>query len=98
MFPGELSHFSNEIWVDFVRGVLPSNEAKEIDRHLDDCPKCRQAYETWQAVADVARKDANHPSQDNIRRAKALFGWHQLLLFLHPHRSKNHRPQSEAPS
>ncbi|MEO1087150.1 MAG: zf-HC2 domain-containing protein [Acidobacteriota bacterium] len=35
-----MNHPADQILLDFVEGVLPTEDARSISRHLEDCPRC----------------------------------------------------------
>ena len=39
-----MSHFSEQVWADFVRGIGPTDQGREIEAHLmSGCPACDAA-------------------------------------------------------
>ena len=76
-----MKHFFTATWIDFVRGVLPSEKAAGMKRHVEGCVKCRESYRMWSAVAEIGRMEKNYqPSDSAVQRAKAAFGVHEAWL------------------
>lgn len=42
----------------YVAGTLPRNEQAAIERHLDDCERCRAELREWQFLAGTVRREA----------------------------------------
>jgi len=54
-----MSHFTDELWVDFVRHTASSSDSASMQSHLDQgCDRCRKAHALWTKVAAVAQRDA----------------------------------------
>jgi hypothetical protein len=73
-----MRHFSTETWAYFARGALPADETIQMQRHLEDCEKCRQTHDMWRAVLEIGLREKDyHPNNGMVRRAKAAYGLHQ---------------------
>jgi hypothetical protein len=68
-------HFSQEDWVDFVRGVAALAPRCDIQRHLDaNCHDCMVQRDMWQALVDLARADAECAAPPSaVRNALAYY-------------------------
>jgi hypothetical protein len=68
-------HFGEQIWIDFVRGLLPREEAEAISAHLaSGCASCQEAHGLWSKVWTAAcREHGYEPPQAAVLAAKATF-------------------------
>ena len=68
-------------WVDFVRGVIPVAQSREMQRHLDGgCSKCGKLVETWKHVLDCAGREKSYePPEASVHMAKVQFALNRLL-------------------
>ena len=73
-----MSHFSDETWTDWARGVATSDVGTEIRDHLAlGCAECSHSLVTWQGVAQLASRElAYDPPERVVRRAVSLFETH----------------------
>ncbi len=64
-------HFSDEDWVDFVRGMATPARQQDIDRHLEaGCRDCTVQRKSWHTVADLMSADARYePPASAVRNA-----------------------------
>ncbi len=53
-----MKHPENEQWMSFLYGELAPSARREADRHLRECPECRQRVEQWRATMGLL--DADH--------------------------------------
>jgi hypothetical protein len=68
-----MRHFSEQPWVDFVRGVSGSEISRDIGTHLDTgCPKCQTALEAWSRVRRLATEEAAYAPPENLVRLVKL--------------------------
>lgn len=70
-----MSHFSDEIWADWARGIASADAGAEIRDHLaSGCVGCSSSLATWEGVAELARREPDYePPESVLRRAVALF-------------------------
>lgn len=70
-----MSHYPDEVWTDWARGVAEPALRTEIRDHVaSGCAECRYALETWESVADVARRDLDYePPRDVLQSVVALY-------------------------
>jgi hypothetical protein len=70
-----MSHFSDEIWTDWARGIATPDVSAEIRDHVaSGCDPCRSVLATWQGVAELAGRElAYEPPERVVRNAIALF-------------------------
>jgi hypothetical protein len=70
----EMSHFSEQTWVDFVRGNADGKNF-EIETHLGSgCPECKSELHTWERVARFALQESQYAPQEGlVHAAKAVF-------------------------
>ena len=72
---GSVKHFDDAAWSDFVRKVVPSEAALEMQRHVDaGCQQCQAVVATWTGVYSVANKEAAYtPPADAVRIVTSQF-------------------------
>ena len=61
------THFTDEIWADYVRGLSAPGDASVIEQHLrSGCDSCLRSFRFWQAFVDNAAGEARIqiPEQD----------------------------------
>ena len=53
-----MPHFSEEDWVDFVRGIAVFTVKREMEAHLaSTCRECNSAFDLWGSVVRLAAKE-----------------------------------------
>jgi len=53
------THFTDEMWADYVRGLSVARDASAIEQHLQsECESCRRSFRFWQAFAEYAAGEA----------------------------------------
>ena len=74
-----MSHFPDEIWADWARGLTEVAQSAEIREHLSSsCSECVEALATWETVVAMARKDSSYePPMSVVTDAGALFARHR---------------------
>jgi len=77
------THFEDDAWLSFVRGVTTAEEAEAMRAHLNEgCDECRQTHETWQRFVEIAKHEAcNLASASAIRVVKAAFALRRKVPF-----------------
>src|SRR5258705_555831 len=75
-----MEHFSEQVWVDFVRGIGQPKTSREVETHLaSGCPDCMPVSGLWKRVYSIA---VNEPSltapDDVVRMVKLEFATSQL--------------------
>ena len=78
-----MKHFTDEAWLDFARRLLPPEEMRRMQAHLDEgCKKCLELSELWEAVIKVADREWHYePDEAVVDAVKAAFagaGWRPL--------------------
>lgn len=70
-----MMHFTDKLWVDFVRHTASPSDMAAMQSHLDQgCDRCAKAYALWSKVAAVARRDAQAAvPTELLHLAKARF-------------------------
>ena len=70
-----MSHFSEQVWADFARGIDLHGNRAEVMAHLaSSCPECKSALDLWQGVANLAAKETDYaPPEDLVRLVKLDF-------------------------
>lgn len=61
-------HFDDITWLDFVRGLLTSDQAWLMQQHLTvGCEECKKAHAFWLKMQDFATRDASYePSRADV--------------------------------
>jgi hypothetical protein len=73
------THFDDDTWYNFVRGMLPTSREQTMRTHLDrGCAECRRAHQTWRRVVEIAGRDRSD-SADSF--AKAVFALQRRIPF-----------------
>jgi len=68
-----MDHFSEQPWIDFVRGVGAVEVGREIRIHLDtSCPKCKTTLDAWTRVRQLATDEAAFTPPENLVRMVKL--------------------------
>jgi len=70
-----MSHFSEQTWADFVRGVEVDETNVKVEAHLlTACPECESDHEIWERVARLASRERNYAIPENLlQMVKARF-------------------------
>lgn len=64
-----MKHFSEQIWIDFVRGTGQAKANQEIESHLaSGCPDCVPVRSLWQQVYSIATSEPGFTPPDHIVR------------------------------
>ena len=64
-----MTHFSEETWADFVRGISDAKTHLGIKSHLSSrCSDCVAAFETWQYIHTIATQENSYAPPENIVR------------------------------
>jgi hypothetical protein len=74
-----MEHFSEQTWVNYVRGIDASGTVRAIETHLSTgCTKCRTAIDSWKAVLGAAANESRYtPPEDLVRMVKLEFACKQ---------------------
>ncbi len=68
-----MQHFSEQSWVDFVRGVMAPKVGDGINAHLvADCLQCKTAYDAWGRVGRMAVQEMGYAPPENLVRLVKL--------------------------
>lgn len=70
-----MQHYSDETWVDFVRGVGPADATKALASHLETgCADCGATLALWTGLRTAAANDSQYsPSAELMRRLTLEF-------------------------
>jgi hypothetical protein len=68
-------HFSEQSWVDLVRGVSRPESSESARAHLAaGCPACKTTHDSWSRVSGLAAKEESYtPSENLVRLVKLGF-------------------------
>jgi hypothetical protein len=67
-----VKHFSLTEWVDFARGVAPPDQRLDMQKHLDDCARCKKTVGMWTSISAFARQEAAYePPASALRVAES---------------------------
>jgi hypothetical protein len=68
-----MEHFSEQVWVDFVRGIGQPRTSREIDTHLaGGCPDCMPVCGLWKKVNSIAINEPGFSAPDDVVRMVKL--------------------------
>jgi len=68
-----MEHFSEQPWIDFVRGVSAVEVSRDIRTHLDaSCLKCETTLDVWSRVRQLATDEAAFTPPENLVRLVKL--------------------------
>jgi hypothetical protein len=52
------THFDDDAWQSFVRGILSASKKQAMQSHLDrGCAECQRSYETWRQFVEATSHD-----------------------------------------
>ena len=70
-----MTHFSDEAWLDFARGLVSAEETSRMQAHLDaGCDRCAELYGLWAAVREIAVRDRGYsPDESAISAVMAAY-------------------------
>jgi anti-sigma factor RsiW len=70
-----MKHYSDESWVDYVRGVAAAERREEMSAHLQEgCPNCRSAVKWFEQIQQVAALDRTlSVPMDVVAAASSIF-------------------------
>lgn len=76
---GRSTHYDPGRWVDFVRGVVDTQDRERMQAHLDGgCTECRELAGLLSRIAQRATADASYEVPDHVvRNARALYSLHR---------------------
>jgi hypothetical protein len=77
-----VNHFTDEEWLDYIKGAPAVRAGSDIRRHLDEgCERCNNLDRFWQAVVDSNRKFRDEVPEDVLRAAQAVYStWRRQYL------------------
>lgn len=52
---------------EYLDGELDQGTTEEIERHLEECPECRDCVETLRKTVELLRRSPNEPVPDDVR-------------------------------
>src|SRR5437660_10843460 len=62
-----MEHFSEQVWVDYVRGADLSVPKKGIEEHLSSrCPECMTASGVWGRIAQLAASERAYAAPEKL--------------------------------
>jgi hypothetical protein len=68
-----MSHFSEQAWADFVRGVDTSGAKSELQAHIASaCAECKSTFDLWGRVVRLTAKENEYAPPDNLVRLVKL--------------------------
>src|SRR4029077_9810708 len=70
-----MTHFAEEVWADYVRGIGPGEAKQQLSAHLaDNCAVCKKSEALWSRVSMLASREAAYEAPaDLVRLAKLQF-------------------------
>jgi hypothetical protein len=68
-----MAHFSEQTWVDFVRGVCASGTMQDVKEHLaSSCPECETTRAVWVRISQSATRESDYAPPENLVRLVKL--------------------------
>ena len=68
-----MTHFSDEAWADFARGLSHSQASTGIQKHLrEDCVECSQTSAVWSKIRALAAAESAYAVPDDAVRMVQL--------------------------
>jgi len=70
-----MTHFAEEVWADYVRGIGPGEAKQQLSVHLaDNCAVCKKSEALWGRVSMLAVREIEYQAPaDLVRLAKLQF-------------------------
>jgi hypothetical protein len=63
---GFTTHFEDDAWQSFVRGILPASKKHAMQSHLDrGCAECQKSYGTWRQLGETASREESVATADS---------------------------------
>ena len=82
-------HFTEDRWFDLVRDMLPAADAAALRQHLDDgCEPCRESFQLWQMVVEVANSEVRSQVPEAVVRTSRLAYQEWRRVYLLPQRAR----------
>jgi hypothetical protein len=77
------THFDDDAWRSFVRGVVPVSQEQAMRAHLDrGCAECQRSHETCRRIIETASRDGSDSAADSPDSfAKAVFALLRRIPF-----------------
>lgn len=77
------THFEDDAWLGFVRGLMPEEDVRGMLAHLNSgCEECRRTHEIWQRFLEIARQEAGDAAPESaIRFVKAAIALRRRVPF-----------------
>jgi hypothetical protein len=76
-----MEHFSEEQWVDFVRGVSAA-KAEGMQQHLDaQCAECLKSRNAWRTVMEQTRQSIRKVPESSLQAVRAGFTLRNVISF-----------------
>src|SRR5207245_760053 len=64
-----MTHYSVDKWSDYVRGLAPAEEQRNMDCHLESgCENCKKVEGMWRATMKLAKKEIDYQPPDSALR------------------------------
>jgi hypothetical protein len=69
-----MKHFSEALWADFARNLVPPDTRAAMQLHAEKCGPCKSALATWQGVFSLAKNEILlTPPDDVVHVVKTQF-------------------------
>jgi hypothetical protein len=70
-----MTHFAEEVWADYVRGMGANEATRQLSAHLaDSCADCKKSDAVWSRVSLLAAREMEYQAPpDLVRLAKLQF-------------------------
>jgi hypothetical protein len=77
------THFDDDAWQSFVRGILSASKKQAMQSHLDrGCAECQRSYESWRRFVETTSSEGSVATADSANSlAKTVFALLRRIPF-----------------
>ena len=77
------THFDDDAWQSFVRGILSASKKQAMQSHLDrGCAECQRSYESWRRFVETTSPEGSLATADSADSfAKTVFALMRRIPF-----------------
>jgi hypothetical protein len=77
------THFDDDAWQNFVRGILAASKKQAMQSHLDrGCAECQRSYESWRRFVETTSPEGSVATADSADAfAKTVFALMRRIPF-----------------
>ena len=77
------THFDDDAWQGFIRGILSASKKQAMQSHLDrGCAECQRSYESWRRFVETTSPEGSVATADSANSlAKTVFALLRRIPF-----------------